>query len=102
MTSSANEMRPSSNEPFLEVKPLDDGLDGVEAHARQLLACELHDGLLQQIIGAKMLLEAAAARLNKGQPLTPDDLITVCRYLDAAITEGRRLIGGQRPSIVAE
>jgi signal transduction histidine kinase len=102
MTSSANEIQPSSNEPVREGKSLDDGLGSVEERDRQLLACELHDGLLQQVVGAKMMLEAALARVNMDQPLRPGELSTICEHLEAAIVEGRRLLGGLRPAIVAK
>src|SRR5688572_21756196 len=102
MTSSANEMRPGSNEPVLEDKRNDDGSCRADDRERQLLACELHDGLLQQIVGAKMMLEAAVARVSSGQSLLPGELTTVCEHLDAAMVEGRRLIGGLRPSVVSE
>jgi len=102
MTSSADKLHPSSDEPLSEERPVRGEFKDFEQRERRLIAYELHDGLLQQIVGAKMMLEATVARVESGQPLEPGDLATVCKLLDAAIAEGRRLIGGLRPLMLDE
>jgi two-component system nitrate/nitrite sensor histidine kinase NarQ len=57
------------------------------------LGYELHDGLLQQIIGAGMLLEALRHRIKEGHQATEQDILTISGLLQDAITEGRQLIG---------
>ena len=63
---------------------------------RELIACELHDGVIQDMTGAVMHLEAARRALEKGKPLSPAQLQEVQQLLRAGIREGRRLIDGVR------
>ncbi|MCA9170583.1 MAG: sensor histidine kinase [Planctomycetales bacterium] len=62
-----------------------------------LLGCELHDGMLQYITAAHLLTEAAKRRCEQsGQPV-PTELEQVRDYLQQAMQEGRRLLGGLQP-----
>lgn len=68
---------------------------------RQLLAYDIHDGIIQMMTGAAMHLDAALAQQR------PDDLslkeMAVARTLLAnSIEEARRLVGGLRPPILDE
>jgi len=63
---------------------------------RRLIAYEIHDGLIQEAIGAHMHLEAL---LQSGQvPPGParDKIELALRLVRSAVGEGRRLIGGLR------
>ena len=63
------------------------------ARERRQIGYDLHDGLLQQIIGAGMLLEALRYRVVAGHVATEKDLLTIARILETAVAEGRKLIG---------
>lgn len=69
---------------------------------RQLTAYEIHDGFVQETVGAKMHLEALQRRLAglPGAPLAELDL--AIKTLGRAVAEGRRLITGLRPPIIDE
>jgi PAS domain S-box-containing protein len=69
---------------------------------RRLTAYEIHDGLVQDITGAKLHLEALRVRCERalGRPEAGFDLIL--RLLGESIDEGRRLISGLRPPIIDE
>lgn len=60
---------------------------------RAVLSYDLHDGFLQDVIGSKMILEAAQAATNPQAA----DLEFACTSLERAIVEVRRMIGELRP-----
>lgn len=62
------------------------------ARERCQMGYDLHDGLLQQIIGAGMLLEALRYRIAAGHATTENDLLPIVKILQTAISEGRTLI----------
>lgn len=62
------------------------------ARERRQIGYDLHDGLLQQIIGAGMLLEALRYRIVGGHITTEKDILHISQILDGAIKEGRTLI----------
>jgi signal transduction histidine kinase len=62
------------------------------ARERRQLGYDLHDGLLQQIIGAGMLLEALRYRIVGGHIATEKDISTISKIIEGAINEGRVLI----------
>jgi signal transduction histidine kinase len=62
------------------------------ARERRQLGYDLHDGLLQQIIGAGMLLEALRYRIVGGHIATEKDLSNISKIIEGAINEGRVLI----------
>lgn len=68
-----------------------DALDMIAMENRNL-GYELHDGLLQQIIGAGMLLEALRHRIKEGHKATEQDILVISGLLQDAIAEGRQLI----------
>lgn len=57
------------------------------------LAYELHDGLLQWLVGARLGVETAVAKLESDQPLLADHLRMALSSLELALDEGRELIG---------
>ena len=63
------------------------------ARERRQIGYDLHDGLLQQIIGAGMLLEALRYRVVAGHVTTEKDLVPIARILETAVNEGRKMIG---------
>ncbi|WP_417745354.1 sensor histidine kinase [Rosistilla oblonga] len=64
---------------------------------RTWMSHELHDGLMQWIVGAKMQSESLYARSMDGKPPTADQLQYLCTLLSRAVLEGRRLMAGLRP-----
>ena len=68
-------------------------------HDRQLVAYEIHDGFVQSLVGARMLLDMPY------DPLPPNGcerFEKAVALLNQGIEEARRLISGQRPLILDE
>lgn len=63
-----------------------------EASSEAVLACELHDGFLQDVVGAHMLLQALLDRVAAGPGCLREDLRRVDELLVRAIADARRLI----------
>ena len=63
---------------------------------REVLACEIHDGLIQEITGAMMFLEAARRGIDQGESDSAKQLQTVADLLRDGIKEARRLMDGAR------
>jgi len=70
----------------------------VQENERQTLCHELHDGLIQYAIGAKMLLESARDEQNPG--LRAERIDSALSCLDRGIAEGRQVIRGVRPAVL--
>jgi PAS domain S-box-containing protein len=70
----------------------------VQENERQMLCHELHDGLIQYAIGAKMLLESV--RDEADDVLRAERIDAVLACLDRGITDGRQLIRGVRPAVL--
>lgn len=76
----------------VDSKSANDALDMIAMENRHL-GYELHDGLLQQVIGAGMLLEALRHRIKEGHKASEQDILAISSLLQDAIAEGRQLIG---------
>jgi len=74
----------------------------VHERDRQLMAYELHDGLVQYVTGALMHMEAVRGKLESAGAGIDDKCELVVKLLRQAIVEGRRLISGLRPPILDE
>jgi len=64
---------------------------------RELIACEVHDGLLQEITAALMRLEAARRASKKGKADAAEQIDIAADLVRSAIKEARSLIDGVRP-----
>ncbi len=64
----------------------------IEAAIRTEIGHELHDGPLQIVVGAKMLAESFAARLQRGHALVPDELNRLADLLGRAVSDTRAII----------
>lgn len=97
------EAAPGKDQEALEQKclQLQHTLDLVEQD-RKLLAFEIHDGIMQQMTGALMQLEACKASLESEPDRTTECIQKSLQLLREAITEARRLIGGLRPPLLDE
>lgn len=70
----------------------------VQENERQTLCHDLHDGLIQYAIGAKMLLESARDEADDGLRVERIDSALSC--LDRGIAEARQVIRGVRPAVL--
>jgi signal transduction histidine kinase len=65
---------------------------------KQVLGHDLHDGVLQHVIAAGMLLEALKDHL--GDQESRELLIAAASSLDRGIEDGRQLVRGVRPTVL--
>ena len=70
----------------------------VQEHERQLIAYEIHDGLIQHATGALMQLESMQS--DDIPEHAADKLQRLVHTLRMAVAEGRRLIDGIRPPVL--
>src|SRR6476620_9343455 len=69
---------------------------------RQLLAFEIHDGLIQTLTAAALHLEATRASVDALPPEAHKQLEVGLGLLREGISEGRRFISGLRPPVLDE
>lgn len=74
----------------------------IQERERQMLAHDIHDGFVQYIVGAHMILQSGERQLESQNVAIPESLTTVGDLLQRAIAEGRRLIGELRPMVIDE
>ncbi|HEY4310063.1 MAG TPA: PAS domain-containing protein [Pirellulales bacterium] len=72
----------------------------LQERERHLLACEIHDGFIQDLVGAKMLLESLRPGLPPENPCSIERLDKIEAALRKAIGEGRRMISNLRPMVI--
>jgi PAS domain S-box-containing protein len=70
----------------------------VQENERQTLCHELHDGLIQYAIGAKMQLDSARDEQDRAMQVERIDAALDC--LERGIAEGRQVIRGVRPAVL--
>ncbi len=68
-------------------------------HDRQLVAYEIHDGFIQSLVGARMLLDMPSRHIH---PHMRDRFEKAVHLIERSVEEARRLISGQRPLILDE
>jgi len=74
----------------------------LNARDRQLIAYEIHDGLVQDMTGALMLLEAASDDVAPDNALAREHLQQCIKLLRDSVGEARRMIDGLRPPVLEE
>ena len=75
----------------------------LQERERLLVAHDLHDGFVQDVVGAKMLTEALKGQLTDRTDLVLDNhFIEISEALGRAITDARRLISELRPLVIDE
>ncbi|MEX1042611.1 MAG: PAS domain S-box protein [Pirellulaceae bacterium] len=68
---------------------------------RQLIAYEIHDGVVQHMSGSLMFLESASHQLlTEGTEIA--ELTKACQLLRDGVDEARRIIDGLRPPVLEE
>ena len=74
----------------------------IQERERQLVAYDIHDGFVQDVVGAKMMLDALDHNLSGVDSDSRLPLTTARELLQKAIDEGRRMISELRPLIIDE
>jgi len=69
---------------------------------RKLVSHEIHDGFLQDVVGAKMMIDTVCTSLEDEQSDRAASLCHARDLLSKAITEGRRMISELRPMVIDE
>ncbi len=69
---------------------------------RQLIAHDIHDGFVQFVTGAKMILESVRYKLQQREDENLPQVDKVSDLMSEAISEARRMIGDLRPIIIDE
>lgn len=69
---------------------------------RRLVACEIHDGLIQDVVGARMMVQGLVESLARQDAGVRTRLESALILLARAVNEGRRLISELRPMIIDE
>lgn len=69
---------------------------------RRLVAYEIHDGFIQDVVGARMIVQGIRQMLKKPTPEIEQRFDTAVSLMARAINEGRRLISELRPMIIDE
>ncbi len=69
---------------------------------RQLIAYEIHDGLTQKIVGAKLLLDSLRELIAADDGSLRGQFDSAVRLVSQAIDDARTLINGVRPPILDE
>ncbi|MEZ4670582.1 MAG: ATP-binding protein [Anaerolineae bacterium] len=67
---------------------------------RKLVAYDLHDGLIQQLVGARYYLNNSYEQCKNAEVNGYGDIRKGCDTLTEAIVEGRRIVEGLRPAVL--
>ncbi len=67
---------------------------------RKLVAYDLHDGLIQQLVGARYYLNNIYEQRKDSAESGSEDIRRGCETLTEAIIEGRRIVEGLRPAVL--
>jgi len=74
----------------------------LQERERKLLAYEIHDGFVQDVVGSQMIVEAVRYRLLRDGSPDGEKLVEAGESLQRAINEGRRMISELRPLVIDE
>jgi PAS domain S-box-containing protein len=69
---------------------------------RRMVAYEIHDGFIQDVVGSRMILEGMRTALLRRDDTLRQRLDSAVSLLARAINDGRRLISELRPMIIDE
>jgi signal transduction histidine kinase len=72
----------------------------VQEEERKLVAYDLHDGLIQQLVGARYYLNNSYKQCEQTHSEGCEDIKMGCDTLTDAIIEGRRIVEGLRPAVL--
>lgn len=74
----------------------------LQERERKLISHELHDGFVQDIVGAQMLLDAAISQADAKESAEHQEMDAAQSLLQKAIAEARRMIRDLRPVIIRD
>lgn len=74
----------------------------LQEQERQLIACEIHDGVAQQLTAARFQFEAFQQLQTRNPPAAEAAFAKGLELLGQGLAEARRLISGSRPPILDE
>jgi len=77
-------------------------MDDANKTREELIAYEIHDGLVQEITGAKMLLESLLQDEEAAPQRMRAEIRQAVELAGRAVVEARRLIEGLRPAVLEE
>ena len=87
-------MRSSANENRLRQ------LVSLQDRERRLLACEIHDGFVQDVMGAQLAIDSLLERLLKTDPDGVEPLLRIRALVRKAIDEARHIVRELRPPLI--
>jgi two-component system sensor histidine kinase DegS len=64
---------------------------------RRLLACEIHDGFVQEVVGAQIAINALLDKLLESDPESVESLLRIRAMIRKAIDEARGLVSELQP-----
>jgi len=81
-----------------QLQTLVERLIAAQEEERRMVAYDIHDGLIQRLVAARLHLRNYVAQRNAGSPDAETSLEKGLAQLTGAITEARRVIEGLRPA----
>jgi PAS domain S-box-containing protein len=91
-----------AEQKILEEQHLLRELLDLQERERKLISHELHDGFVQDIVGAQMLLDAAISQTGANDSILYEEVDSAQRLLKQAIVEARRMIRDLRPITIPD
>ncbi len=83
-----------------QLQHLVNALIAAQEEERRVVAYDIHDGLLQYLVAARLLLRNYASMVEKAPETARDLLEAGMEQVGIAISEGRRIIEGMRPILL--
>jgi two-component system NarL family sensor kinase len=99
LTETFHEMAGELEQQRQQKRELIKKLINAQEEERKLVAYDLHDGLIQQLVGARMYFSMLQESLCADDNVT-DRFEHGCEALTEAVVEGRRIIQGLHPTIL--
>ncbi len=95
-----NEMAVDLDRSRTQRRNLLERLINVQEDERRVVAYDIHDGLIQRLVGARLQLSNFVTQRNNEPEKAEQSLQRGVEHLSAAIVEGRHLIEGLRPALL--
>jgi len=97
-----NQRLEAANQSLLKERSVLQRLLDLHDRDRQLIAYEIHDGIVQDMTAALMFFETAAESLREKGQRAAEHYLHGIQLLRSSIHEARRLINGLRPPVLDE